>query len=326
MTSIHVATATDTGYLPWCATALLSAIRATSGHQVVCHVLHSGNLSDADQDTLAALARHHGGEVRYLQLDPERLAVFPTKGPTEGGYISWGRVFLPELLPDLRQVIYLDADTLVLHPLTELAGSVDPGVPFAAVRNVVEPRMRPHIFELGIPNFADYFNAGLLVLNLDVLRADDFLARINRQVDSTGRTVWYDQDALNVVYAGRWQALHPRWNTQCSFWVWSDWAQEVFDKEELEEARTDPGILHFEGPSLNKPWHYLCGHPFCERYRAELALTPWGGVDLQDRTVATRVLRMLPLERRIPAYLRLLRLRAVRSRLRRARIQLGQQS
>ena len=43
----------------------------------------------------------------------------------------------------------------------------------------------------------------------------------------------------------------------------------------VEEARRSPAIRHFEGPSVNKPWHLLCEQPGREHYMRHRAATPW---------------------------------------------------
>ena len=319
---IQVATATDRTYLPWCATALLSCLRATADHRLHFHVLHEGTITADLQTELTRRVEANGGEVDFLLIDEGLFGVLPTKGAALGGRISWARVLLPEMLPDLERVIYLDADVLAvdsLHPLWD--EDLDGGV-LGAVRNVIEPGMRAHVAALGISDPRCYFNAGVLLVDLGALRAERSWERICDFVRNAGRPLtWYDQDALNVVFSGRWKALAPRWNAQNSFWFWNELATEVLGPAALSEAVRDPAIIHFEGPAIGKPWHYLNPHPYRERYLAALADTPWAGEPLIDRTMATRLIRRLPPTRQIPAYLKLEsyrgRVRSVEARARR---------
>src|SRR5439155_5773186 len=170
-----------------------------------------------------------------------------------------------------------------------------------------------HVAALGIDN-GRFFNGGVLLLNPGLMREEPSAARLIRfATERSGLLAWGEQDAMNVVFARRWRSLHPRWNAQNSLWVWSDWAKEVFGAEVLHEATTDPAILHFEGPTLNKPWHYLCEHPWRDVYRDTLARTPWAGTRLEDRTAGTRLIQLLPRRARVPAFVRLQRFRAARS-------------
>lgn len=316
---MHVALATDRAYLPWCATAILSCLEANRPQVVHVHVLHLGDLTADDAGRLEAMVREQGSKLELHAIDPASLSSLPSKGEQLGGHISWARVALGDALAELERVLYLDADVLVVGPTTELwelpLGDAD----LAAVPNVVEPAMRPHVRSLGIAVGTHYFNAGVLLIDLTRWREQgwgDALSEV--ALNRAGALPWFDQDALNVVFAGRWKELAPRWNAQNSLWSWPRWAEEVFGAEVILQATTQPAILHFEGPSLNKPWHYLCQHPWRDEYRRTTARTPWAGSPLEDRTPATAVIARLPTRRRIPAYLRLQRFRsqALRSRRR----------
>ena len=83
----------------------------------------------------------------------------------------------------------------------------------------------------------------------------------------------------------------------------------MYGAEAAADARGNPAILHFEGPSLCKPWHALNTHPWRERWWATLARTPWAGTRPEDRGPATMALRFFPERLRIRAYGRLLRWR-----------------
>lgn len=317
---MHVVFATDRAYLPWCSTAILSCLEANRADEVHIHVLHLGDLIASDGARLAGMVGD-GGHVELHSIDPGRLARLPSKGASLGGHISWARVALADALVGLDRVIYLDADTLVTGSIAELWRTDLGDAPLAAVANVVEPAMHDHVASLGILDPSQYFNAGVLLIDLEWWRTEACGEQLARLALSRGGNLpWFDQDALNMVFAGRWQQLHPRWNAQNSLWVWQEWAQDVFGADALREATTSPAILHFEGPSLNKPWHYLCSHPWREQYRRTLAKTPWAGTTLLDRTPATMAIRHLRPEAQLKVYLRLEQCRRrARTVLRRAR-------
>src|SRR3546814_4191900 len=126
--------------------------------------------------------------------------------------------------------------------------------------------------------------------------------------DRAGDLGWPDQDALNLA-VGSWARLHPRWNAQNSLRDWRPRAVEVFGAAAVDEATSDPAIVHFEGPSLCKPWHLLCEHPWRDTWWDAAHRTPFAPDQPEDVTVATRLISRLSGERRRAAYLRLLRLR-----------------
>jgi lipopolysaccharide biosynthesis glycosyltransferase len=307
--TVHISTGTDAAYLPWCATTLLSVLRATRDAQVVLHVFCDEDVDDRQRRRLDDMVRAEGGELDMLAVDRAALGALPPAVAAHGGAISCARLLLPELLPDVDRVLYVDADTLAVGSLTALAASPLDGRPLGAVRNVVHPDMRGRLRDLGLDP-ANYLNSGMLVMDLEAMRKDGTGEATLRFIRDDGeRLLWVDQDALNVVFDGAWTALHPRWNAQNSFWTWRPWADDVFGEQVVAEAIADPGLLHFEGPWLSKPWHYLCQHPYAGRYRQMLAATPWPR-PLVDRTVATMAIRALPASLRVRAFLRLQRRRA----------------
>jgi lipopolysaccharide biosynthesis glycosyltransferase len=181
-----------------------------------------------------AIAYHSAGRPRRL---PARITIS-----------TLDRLILPELLDDIDRVVYVDIDTLVLGDICRLAAtdlggraiaSRDSNVSEAsewqrAPRRIAEEpaielrrRMgRQHGF--GHPAL----NAGVLVLDLDRLRLDDFSSTYLPWVERYGL---HDQDIM-LAYAGPDRAvLEPRWN-----------AMPV-----LEDV-ADPSIIHWA--SFGKPW------------------------------------------------------------------------
>lgn len=315
-TALHLATGTNAAYLHWCATTVLSAIEATGERPLTVHVIVDDDVDRAARERLVRMAADHDATVEFVAVDHARLAGLPDAVRHHGGAISCARFLLPEQLVDVERLVYLDADTLVTDSLGDLAATPLDGQALGAVVNVVEPRMGWHLARLGLDG-RPYLNSGVLVLDLDRLRRDSSADRLLTCVRERGdQLMWVDQDALNLVHGDAWLAVHPRWNAQNSFWRWPEPAAAAVGAELWQEAVRRPGVVHFEGPSIAKPWHYLCTHPLRERYRSTATRTPWGPVTLADRTVATRLIAMAPPSWRIAAYVRLLQ---ARQRLRRER-------
>ena len=308
---MHVALVTDRAYLPWCATAISSCAEASVGRPLDVHVLHAADVGHHDGARLRDVGDAYGARVHLCAVDEADLMALPSKCPALGGRMSWVRVRLAELLPALDRVVYLDADTFVVESIAPLWDLDLEGAPVAAVPNVTEPAMRPHLAALGIDEPAGYFNAGVLVIDLAQWRASAAGPKLVEAATARGEPLpWYDQDALNIVFAGRYKRLHARWNAMNSLWVWAAYAEEILGEDEVREAKAGPAILHFEGPSVSKPWHFMSDHPWTGNYRATLARTPWRDTPLDDRTLATRLIALLPPSQRRPAYIQLHRVRS----------------
>jgi lipopolysaccharide biosynthesis glycosyltransferase len=248
---------------------------------VVIHYLHGPELAKRTRSELREMVERSGGEAQFWEIPDAWCAGLPTEGFTRTA--TWYRIFLPELLPDVSRVLYLDADVLVLEsvaPLWEL--DLDSKL-VAAVTNVLEPQSIDRPRALEIADDQGYFNAGVMVLNLDEMRREGS----SRALYDYGKAhadelAWRDQDALNVVLGSRRVPLHPRWNCMNGMLIFP-WSIDMLGAEAVAEATESPAIRHFEGPGPYKPWHYLCDREWRDRYRRHRQATPWPHVRLQGR-------------------------------------------
>ena len=294
---LHVSCAADARYLRHSAAMLHSVLARSGGEPVHVHYLHGPGLSRHDAALLRQMVEAGGGGISFLEIADERVRGLPALDPATGpvrqrvSATMWYRIFLPELLPDVDRVLYLDVDTIAAAPLgplweTELGDSY-----LAAVSNVFQLDHLPRLRELGLDDPRDYFNSGVLLFNLERMRRDGSTEALLRYgLEHRDELWWPDQDALNLVLGARRVALHPRWNCMNGVMEFP-WAVYVFGLRALGQARAAPGIRHYEGPARNKPWHYMC--PTHERalYLEHRRATPWPEVRLEGRTPATVVAR-----------------------------------
>lgn len=296
--SLHFACAADDAYVPHAAAMMHSLLARHRGDDVIVHFLHAPDLSEALARQLDAFVQRLGGTLRLHAIADDRVAGLPTMGRISR--VMWFRVFLPELLPDVARVLYLDCDTLVADDLRPLLDTNLGDAWLGAVANVFEPDMAQHPRQLGLTGPQPYFNSGVLLMDLDAWRREACTRRIlDLARDPHSGLVWPDQDALNRVFAGHWQKLHPRWNCQNSLYFFPQ-AADVFGAKPVAEAVSKPGILHFEGGDLAKPWHYLCKHPRRADYRQHRDGTPWPLQNLDGRSLRNRLLRPLPMRLLLP--------------------------
>jgi len=291
--TIHLACAVDGEFVPHAATMLLSALDHRGDSELRVHVLHPQGLPAATGAALAEMVGREGGEVDFLEVPDEAVAGFPRH---DFAVATWYRVLLPELLPGVPRAIYLDADTIVLDDLLPLWATELGDHLLGAVTNLPQWDHVGRPQALGVPPGVEYFNAGVLLADLSRMREEDAIGRLRAFVaDNAARLEWRDQDALNLVLGERRLALAPRWNVMSSILLYP-WAADVFGAEAVREARERPAIRHFEGPAINKPWHYLCEHEMREAYTRLRLRTPWPRVRLEGRTpanIARRAVRRL---------------------------------
>jgi lipopolysaccharide biosynthesis glycosyltransferase len=278
-TTLHLSCAADRGYVRHTAAMLHSVLTQSGSLGVQVHFLHGPELPGGAKRKLRQMVEGLGGAIDFLLVDDARVKGLPTFA--EITTTMWHRIYLPELLPEVDRVLYLDGDTLALDSLEPLWATDLGSHLVAAVTNVLMPWARTRPAELGLAGPEAYFNSGVLLLNLSEMRADATTEKLLHMARS-GPLLYPDQDALNAIMASRRLALHPRWNCMNSTLTVPS-AEEVFDPAAIAEARLRPGIRHFEGPGLNKPWNRACSFPHRERYFEHRRSTPWPRVRMEGR-------------------------------------------
>lgn len=288
---IEVACVIEGDYVPHTA-AMLHSLLSSAGPARV-HYLHGSDFSARDAGQLEEMVERDGGVISYVPVPNELLAGLPTEGFTGGA--TWYRIFLPDLLPSLQRVLFLDADLIVRKPLDGLWDVDLDGAYVAAVTNVLPRHYEKMLVEAGF-DIDTYFNAGVMLLDLERMRRDGCAEEMRSYgLSHADSLVVREQDTLNAVLGGRRLSLEPRWNCMNSFFVYP-WASEHFDGDQLADAKSDPVIRHFEGPLWNKPWHYLCEWDSRHLYAEHRRQTPWPRFRPEGRTpraVLTRWRRQL---------------------------------
>ncbi|MGI8557954.1 MAG: glycosyltransferase family 8 protein [Solirubrobacteraceae bacterium] len=293
---LHVACAADRRYAAHSAAMVHSLLEPRQPGTTTVHYLHSSSFPRAVARDLGSMVSGLGGKLNLLAVDERRIAGLPRT--PDISHAMWYRTLLPEMLPDVPRVLYLDVDVIVIDSLDPLWETDLDGCFLAAVTNVLEDRHLSRPVQLGLAGPTDYFNSGVLLMNLELMREESATARLHAFArEHQAELLWPDQDALNVVLGDRRRHLAPRWNFMSAALLFPS-AAEMFTAAELEEARRRPAIRHFEGPQIDKPWHYLCEHEMRELYAQHRAATPWPRFRPAGRTPG-RVLHRFLRQRRV---------------------------
>jgi lipopolysaccharide biosynthesis glycosyltransferase len=199
----------------------------------------------------AALIETVGGSERigFTPVPVGRFAHLPA--PACGSTATYARLLLDELVTADR-FLYLDADTLLVAPLEPLFEVQLQARPLAAVREMYTPTVSAangvlDWHALGLPGDTPYFNAGVMLIDLDRWRALDVGGTaISYLQEPARRVTLYDQEALNVALGGNWLELPPYWNVS-RYWYKAE-RRVAPHTDILARAR----IHHFL--SEDKPW------------------------------------------------------------------------
>lgn len=289
---IHIACQSDSRFAPDCAVMLHSLLSVNPDDEFVVHFAHSDALPKRELDRLAEIVTGFGSRWEPAPVADRISSQFPFID-RYGGVTAWFRLLLPRLLPDLSRVLYLDADVLIVGSIRALWETDLYKRCLAAVTQPLLKQDRKRVVaDLGLPDSQRFFNSGVMLLDLDRLRATGLMDEVERYArDRLVPMPWADQEPLNAVLWSQRTELHPRWNVMNPCFELPP-RYLPWPPDQLREAVRHPAIIHFIGPY--KPSHYRLRHPFKATYFEHLEQTDWPEVAQEGRTTRHVVLRKLP--------------------------------
>ena len=247
----------------------LNSIAANGGDERYhAYVLHSD--LDAATETALALAAPPAVTLRFIPVDPAMFAGFPVfkRYPVQIYY----RLAAPLLLPkELERILYLDVDTVVINPLTELYQADFAGNLFMACTHTQELLTNVNRARLGIKTDAPYLNTGVMLLNLAALREELDLAAIQIYArEHEAALLLPDQDILTALYGDRVKLLDSLIYNLSDRLLAAHNANPKNARLDVDWVRQNTVVIHYYG--RNKPWqphyHGVLGE-FYAKYRAD---------------------------------------------------------
>ena len=263
---------------------------------IVFHVIHDDSVTSKDRrDLEETVTVFKGKSIAFYHVDVTKFPSFPNitmlSHVTQACYY---RLMLPEILPkSIRKVLYLDGDIIVRHSLlplwdTNLKDNAVGAVPDGSEGNL------EFYHRLNIPPQLGYFNAGVVLINLEYWREHNVVKDFFRILQEyAGKLKFHDQDVLNIVFSNNKVVFPIKYNlTSGSLEKIPHYDYKKYERE-VEEARKDPVIVHF---TEEKPWAgYLRHprHPFANTFFKYQSQTRWKGVKIDRRPFKLRVINFV---------------------------------
>ena len=236
--------AVDDVYIPFLAVALESLIdNSSKDYYYSVKILHT-NVSEENRNKIYKYKRENV-DVEFVDLNYyiERVKdkLYTRDYYTKSTYF---RLFVPDLYPQYSKALYLDSDITIVGDIselynTEMGNNLVAGIPDGAVQTVDVFKEYVEKF-VGVRDYNEYFNAGILLMNLAELRKFRFQEKFLYLLEKVKYTVAQDQDYLNRLCKGRVKIVDKVWN--------------AMPMPELGIPAEDVKLVHY---NLNaKPWHY----------------------------------------------------------------------
>ncbi len=162
---------------------------------------------------------------------------------------------LPSILDDLDCILYADSDILFRKGFEKIF-DININDVYAAVVKDMPTYESDHLQELGL---CEYFNSGIMYLNLKRMREDDVERKLLEYKKNEKIHLFMDQDAFNVVMGQNVIFIHPQYNLIYDIYRKYDCKQIALFYGISEKRAIDLDqsayVLHMAG--ARKPWNDL---------------------------------------------------------------------
>lgn len=194
--------------------AAMKSVADNTKEKVHFHIIHDNTVNEDNKDRLkqtagqcdAELTLHLVG-VEFLDVQNEWFGLYSLG--------SLFRLMIPDLMPELSKVIYLDADIMFMRDIAELWTLDVSDYCLAGVHDIGFERgirLSP-IIKDGSVEQLKYINSGVLVMNLELIRAyGNLLENGVNYIKNHPDTFLPDQDALNYLFKDEILVLGGVWN------------------------------------------------------------------------------------------------------------------
>ncbi len=250
-------------------TVLLQSLFETQKQPMVFYFL-CAELSYENRNFLNDYIRDNNSRLVFVSVPDNAFKALPTKK-----YISretYFRLLSAELLPAaVSRALWLDADMVVRGDISDfyhldLQKNAVAACPHGAV-------MKPTIYEncrnIGITFPDQYFNAGVMLCDLDCWREMDIPARIRDILSVPHEMMFPGQDLTNLIFNGH--VLTEDWR------VYNCMTHSILP-EDMPELTQIARIIHFAG--FAKPWNFT-DLPFSDLWKGFFDRSPFRNTPLK---------------------------------------------
>jgi lipopolysaccharide biosynthesis glycosyltransferase len=264
---IVIACASDDRYVRPLSAMLRSVIdNLGDGYAASVYVLQSG-IGEADREAVTSGWPPHV-IAHWVDADTSAFAGLPLWGRMP--ISTYFKLGLGDFLPLAEgRAIWLDCDVIALDDVAELWHTPLGGKVIGAAQDAVVPLVSSRYGiaryrELGMSPDAKYFNAGVMLVDLDAWRNHGVRGRAVDYLKRCGSSVtFWDQEGLNAALAGAWSEMDSRWNFNASIPGAHAGGSEL------------PSIVHFAGGL--KPWRFRTRDELRSLYYVYLDRTAFRG-------------------------------------------------
>lgn len=270
-TTIHIALVSSDEYMKYTAVVMLSVLQHLPTKQSIFFHILTEDITDNSKNKIIKMKNKYNFDVEYIYIDDARFKMIEkVKTPSHVKRITYARLFLPDLLPDLDKVLCLDSDLLINKDISKLYNLNIDNYLFAAAEDANHSKIAERLW--GNKNLP-YFNTGVLLINLQKLRSINYTENLKQKIQiNSSKYQISDQDIINDAFRDYIFPISISWNFYHEY-LFSMGIYKPSNINDYKIISSSPAIIHFVG--AEKPWFPSVQHPYKQQFLKIYKLTPF---------------------------------------------------
>lgn len=239
MTDMNIAFCANNTYSDKVAVVMTSILENHKTQKINFYIF-SSDLDDSNLHLLQKLLLKYKNFTVQRILVPQHLV---SSLPLNISHISvetYYRYVIADLLPDLDKILYLDADLIVCKNIADFYSTDLKNNYFSGAEDLYIKEIN-HKQSIGLGADDLYINAGVLLMNLKLIRQDNLGEKlINATKELWNKIKYQDQDVINIVCKGKIKKINNMYNFATH--------NMLYNAKLIDTAK----IIHYTGSK--KPW------------------------------------------------------------------------
>lgn len=252
--NINICISCDDNYAQHAGVVIASILHNAKSQDRLSFYILDGGISNEKKEKIQSLKINRDCLINFIEINEDDFEDY--KAVNTHKYLTlpaFYRLKMPQLLPEISRVIYLDCDVVVNSSLAPLFNTKMGKYSIAGVHDIDKK---------DVQNNPTCINSGVLVMDLNNMRKynvqDRFLEWTKKHIHEIKKG---DQQIINETLRGEIIIVDDKWNVQSS------------NFSNRSSFISKPNIVHFV--AKKKPWHYASFSYHKDLYFKYLQLTPW---------------------------------------------------
>ena len=274
---MHILCCTDTNFVIPMGVMIHSLCVNNPCEKLHFHVIIDESVTEQQKAELQTVVPEDA-EISFYLINIENIRQYLVVKVENFPIPIYYRLLMAKILPEsVHKILYLDADMIVRHDLSELWNTPLDNIAVAGVQEASGPAQ---CHRLGYPEEKGYFNSGVLLFNLDFIRSHNITDQyIKYIIENPEKLQCPDQDVINYVLRDKKIPLPLRYNLQEAYLRVPPLVKDNINGD-FERDICNPVIVHY---NKEKPWNKKCKHPLKNLYYHYKKDTIWANSTYMEK-------------------------------------------